>query len=87
LQTRIAILQNIAMNWDDYRLVLAVAEGGSLVAAARRLGVVQSTAFRRLNALEKDMSVRLFDRSASGYAAVMPRPIYTKPLTQRSAFR
>src|ERR1700741_5050858 len=41
------------MDWDDYRIVRAVAEGGSLVAAARRLGVVQSTAFRRLNALEK----------------------------------
>jgi DNA-binding transcriptional LysR family regulator len=29
---------------------------------------VQSTAFRRLNALEKSMSVRLFERGASGYA-------------------
>jgi len=56
------------MDWDDYRLVLAIAEGGSLVAAARRLGVVQSTAFRRLNALEQRLGVRLFERLIGGYA-------------------
>jgi DNA-binding transcriptional LysR family regulator len=55
------------MDWDDYRLVLAVAEGGSLMAAARRLAVVQSTAFRRLNALEQRLGVRLFERLAGGY--------------------
>lgn len=55
------------MDWDDYRLVLAVAEGGSLVAAARRLAVVQSTAFRRLNALENRLGVRLFERLSGGY--------------------
>ncbi len=55
------------MDWDDYRLVLAVAEGCSLMAAARRLAVVQSTAFRRLNALEKRLGVRLFERLAGGY--------------------
>jgi DNA-binding transcriptional LysR family regulator len=55
------------MDWDDFRLVLAVAEGGSLMAAARRLAVVQSTAFRRLNALEKRLGVRLFERLAGGY--------------------
>lgn len=57
------------MDWDDYRLVLAIADGGSLAAAARRLDVVLSTAFRRLNALEKRLGVRLFERSAGGYAA------------------
>jgi DNA-binding transcriptional LysR family regulator len=61
-------MQNTAMDWDDYRLVLAVAEGGSLLAAARRLSVVQSTAFRRLNALEQRLGVRLFERLAGGYA-------------------
>ncbi len=55
------------MDWDDYRLVLAVAEGGSLVAAAQRLAVVQSTAFRRLNALERRLGVRLFERLPGGY--------------------
>jgi DNA-binding transcriptional LysR family regulator len=56
------------MDWDDYRLVLAIAEGGSLGGAARRLGIVTSTAFRRLNALEKRLGVRLFERRATGYA-------------------
>lgn len=68
LQFRIANVQTAGVDWDDYRIVLAVAEGGSLVAAARRLGVVQSTAFRRLNALEKRLGVRLFERLAGGYA-------------------
>jgi DNA-binding transcriptional LysR family regulator len=55
------------MDWDDYRLVLAIAVGGSLGGAARRLGIVQSTAFRRLNALEKRLGVRLFERRTAGY--------------------
>jgi DNA-binding transcriptional LysR family regulator len=55
------------MDWDDYRLVLAVADGGSLGAAARRLAVVTSTAFRRLNALERSLGVRLFERLPGGY--------------------
>jgi DNA-binding transcriptional LysR family regulator len=57
------------MDWDDYRLVLAIAEGGSLAAAAKRLGVVLSTAFRRLNTLERRLGVRLFERGARGYTA------------------
>ena len=60
-------MQTADMDWDDYRLVLAVAEGGNLLAAARRLAVVHSTAFRRLNALERRMGVRLFERLPGGY--------------------
>ena len=56
-------------SWDDLRLVLAVARGGSLSAAARRLGVNHSTVFRRLGNLETALAVRLFDRQARGYAA------------------
>lgn len=49
-------------NWDDLRVFLAVAETGSLSAAARQLQMSQPTVGRRLRALEQDAGVRLFDR-------------------------
>ena len=50
------------MNWDDLRHVLAIARAGTLSAAAGRLGVNQTTAARRLTAIEGDLGARLFDR-------------------------
>lgn len=55
------------MNWDDYRYFLAVAETGSLSAAARRLGQTHSTILRRLDKLEGGLDARLFERFQSGY--------------------
>ena len=55
------------MDWDDLRVFQAVAEAGSLSGAAVALGVNHSTVFRRLNALEQDLGVRLFERERSGY--------------------
>jgi DNA-binding transcriptional LysR family regulator len=57
------------LNWDDLRLVLAIARAGTLSGAARALGVTHSTVFRRLGAVEQEMGVRLFDRFRDGYAA------------------
>ena len=37
-----------AIEWDDLRYVLAVAESGSLAAAARALGVNHTTVLRRV---------------------------------------
>ena len=54
-------------DWNDLRSFLAIARAGSLQGAARILGVNHSTVFRRLNALEARLKVRLFDRSARGY--------------------
>lgn len=59
---------NRATNWDDLRLVLAVARAGSLSGAARALGIAHSTVFRRLGAVEQTMGVRLFERFRDGYA-------------------
>lgn len=56
------------MNWNDLRVFLAIAESGTLAGAARMLGQNHSTIFRRLNALEEDMNVRLFDRLPEGYS-------------------
>ncbi len=55
------------MNWDHLRFFLAVAESGSLLGAARKLGVNHSTVFRRVNAFEADVGARLFERLADGY--------------------
>lgn len=57
-----------ALDWNDLRLVLAIARDGSLSAAARRLGVTHSTVFRRLGAVEARIGTRLFERFRDGYA-------------------
>jgi DNA-binding transcriptional LysR family regulator len=51
-----------AMDWSDLRYVLTVARAGTLAAAARRLGVNQTTVARRLAAAEATLGTRLFDR-------------------------
>jgi len=55
--------------WDDIRLVGAVAEARGLPGAAARLGVDHSTVFRRLNQLEAQLGMPLFERHRGGYAA------------------
>ncbi|WP_372722304.1 LysR family transcriptional regulator [Immundisolibacter sp.] len=55
------------MNWDDLRVFLAIADQGSLAGAARQLRVNHSTVFRRLNTIEEDLKVRLFERLPRGY--------------------
>ena len=59
------------MNWNDLRTFLAIAESGTLAGAARKLRQNHSTVFRRLNALEEDLGVRLFERLPEGYAPTL----------------
>ncbi|PPB81258.1 DNA-binding transcriptional LysR family regulator [Albidovulum inexpectatum] len=54
-------------NWDDIRHVLAVAQEGSVSAAARRLGVNHATVLRRIAAFETAAGTTIFERSARGY--------------------
>ena len=56
------------MDWDAYRYFLAVADTGSLSAAARTLRVSQPTVGRQVQLLEQALNVRLFDRRPDGYA-------------------
>lgn len=56
------------IDWEDLRMVLAVADGGSVAAAARILDVNHTTVLRRVNAFEKRLGIRLFDRLPTGYA-------------------
>ena len=55
------------LRWDDLQLVLAVAETRGTRGAAARLGVTQTTAYRRLNAAEAQLGVRVFERHRGGY--------------------
>ena len=59
------------INWDDLRFVLAVADQGSVAAAARWLGVNHTTVLRRVHAFEEAKKIRLFERLATGYALTM----------------
>ena len=59
--------QGGAIDWDDFRFVLAIVRGGSVSAAARQLGVDHATVIRRIDRLEQSLSAKLFDRRKSGY--------------------
>src|SRR3546814_5937393 len=54
-------------DWDNLRVFLALAEEGSLTAAARRLRVSHPTVARRIKALEDELGTRLFDRLPDRY--------------------
>lgn len=54
------------MDWNDLRLFLAVARLGSIRAAAADLRINQSTVNRRMDVLEHDLDLVLFDRSTRG---------------------
>ena len=55
------------MDWDNLRYFLELARAGTLVGAARRLGVDHTTVARRIQGLEKDMGTALFAREAGGH--------------------
>ena len=63
-------------DWNDFKVLLALARGGSIAAAARTLGLDHSTVSRRLTALEDSIGSRLlirggreFTLTAQGQAA------------------
>jgi DNA-binding transcriptional LysR family regulator len=63
-----AKVHNLGMfDWSDLRYFLAVAREGSTLAAAKSLGVNQSTVHRRLAALEQSLGKPLATRSPTGY--------------------
>ena len=55
------------LDWSDLRYALAIGNAGSLAGAARQLGVNHTTVLRRLDALERHLNARLFERLRSGY--------------------
>ena len=55
------------LSWDDFRIVKAVADRGTLTEAAKVLRINQSTVFRKLGQIEHRIGARLFKRNRSGY--------------------
>lgn len=55
------------LDWSDLQYILAVANHGSLAAAARALGVNHSTVQRRITSFEALQQVTVFDRRPDGY--------------------
>lgn len=56
------------MDWDGFRVLLAVIERGSFSAGARALGISQPTAGRKVAALEGELGARLLLRKNRGVA-------------------
>ena len=68
---------NILGDWDDVRFFLAVAKTGSFSAAATQLNTKQTTVGRRIQALERRLGAKLFDRLTTGeYIEFLTLPAY-----------
>ncbi|SDK02778.1 LysR family transcriptional regulator [Aliiruegeria lutimaris] len=72
--------------WDDIRYVLAVAETGSLNAAATQLGVTHATVLRRVSIFEQKHGQAVFQKRPTGYR-VLPEaePILAEARNVRDA--
>lgn len=53
-------------DWDNLRIFLAIARAGQILSAAKSLHLNHATVARRLDALEKSLGTRLFDRRTTG---------------------
>jgi DNA-binding transcriptional LysR family regulator len=65
-----ALVQSRGMepDWDDLKVLLALARGGSVAAAARELNVDHSTVSRRLAAIEEGFGAKLLIRGGREFA-------------------
>jgi len=59
--------KNAQASWDDIRYVLAVADQGSVSAAAKELSVNHATVLRRIASFENRQGIRVFDKTPRGY--------------------
>lgn len=57
----------MALVWDDFRLVKAIADARGLSGAAASLGLDHSTLYRRLGQIEQAVGTPLFERRRVGY--------------------
>jgi DNA-binding transcriptional LysR family regulator len=56
-----------SMDWDGFRIFLAVARAGQVSAASKRLGVEHTTVSRRLASFEEELGAPLFYRTVGAY--------------------
>src|ERR1700754_4095268 len=55
------------LDWEDVRVLIALARHGSMSAAARELGIIHVVVSRRIAALEEVLGERLVERRPDGY--------------------
>lgn len=55
------------MEWNDYRIILAIYRARGLPGAASELGVTLSTVFRRLEKIEEQIGQSLFTKTRQAY--------------------
>jgi DNA-binding transcriptional LysR family regulator len=55
------------IDWNDFRIFISVARHGSSAAAARALGISQSSVSRRIGCLEAQVGLQLFDKDRKGF--------------------
>lgn len=60
-------MKNAFRDWSNVRYFLAVFREGSTLAASRKLGAAQPTVARRIDALERELGVVLFERETRGF--------------------
>ena len=54
-------------NWSDVRVFLAVVREGSTLAASKVLGMAQPTVAQRIDVLEHELGLTLFNRDTRGF--------------------
>jgi DNA-binding transcriptional LysR family regulator len=54
-------------SWSEVRIFLAVVRNGSTLAASQKLGIAQPTVARRVEALEQETGLTLFERDTRGF--------------------
>ncbi len=59
-------------SWSDVRIFLAVFREGSTLAASRFLNVAQPTVARRIDVLENELGLTLFERNTRGFKPTEP---------------
>jgi DNA-binding transcriptional LysR family regulator len=76
------------LSWEDYRYILAISRAEGASKAADTLGVNVSTAFRRLEKIERSIETLLFDRSRKGYlpTAAGREIIHAAEIMEQAAF-
>ncbi len=62
---------NNPLSWDDLRIILAIADTGTLSGAGRRLATSHATVFRHLRDIEQRLGVSLFERARTGYTPTL----------------
>ncbi len=58
---------NVDLQWNELNIILAIGRAGTLSGAAKLLSQSHSTVFRQINAIEKKLGVRFFERLPHGY--------------------